>query len=147
MIRTARLAILVVLGAASLECAQPGAVAEGSGDVPVSHDRSVLSAAELHTATDQYLYDVVQRLRPDWLRVHGATAIANGMGGNPTADPVRVYIGMVRLGGPEVLTRVPTVQAESLKFFSPSEAQLRFGPGNVNGAIQVISAPPPPSPP
>jgi len=54
---------------------------------------------------------------------------------------------MVRVGGTEYLTRLATAQAESLKFFSPAQAQLRFGPGNTNGAIQVISTPPPPPSP
>lgn len=144
MIGTAlrRLAIAGV-GIAAMSCVQPSTVDDGTV-APATHDRSVLSYDELHTMGDQYLYDVVQRLRPDWLREHGATSIASGVGSAP--DPVHVYVGIVRLGGPEVLTRLETAAATSLKYYTPAEAQSRFGPGNVNGVIQVISTPPPPSP-
>lgn len=147
MIGTAVRLSLVALGTASLACAHPGTVADDAGEVPVvSHDRSVLSPSDLHAASDQYLYDVIQRLRPEWLFVHGSTSIASGVGGNVEPDPIRVYVGMVRLGGPEVLTRLPTAHADSLKFFTPAQAQLRFGPGNTNGVIQILTAPPPPPP-
>jgi hypothetical protein len=144
MIRSGLRISLFAAGVAVIACAQPSAVAGDPNAAPATHDRSVLTQAELRASTDQYLYDVIQRLRPDWLRTHGVTSIATARAGNGDPDPVRVYVGMVRVGGPEYLTRFATAQAESLKFFSPAQAQLRFGTGNTNGAIQVISTPPPP---
>ena len=147
MIRSGLRLSLFVAGVAVLACAQPSAVAGDPNAPPATHDRSVLTRAELRASTDQYLYDVIQRLRPDWLRTHGATSIGAGLSGNSDPDPIRVYVGMVRVGGPDYLTRLATAQAESLKFFSAAQAQLRFGTGNTNGAIQVITTPPaPPSP-
>jgi hypothetical protein len=87
------------------------------------------------------LYDIVQRLRPEWLRARGASSITNADG-----DQVQVYVGQVRLGGPGVLERLETSAATSLKYYTPAQAQQRFGPGHPNGAIQVLSVPPPPSP-
>lgn len=142
MSRTTVRSMLAAFAVSSLACAHPPVVTDDAGNViPASHDRSVLTHDELRATNDQYLYEVIQRLRPEWLRTHGSTSIASGLAG---PDPVRVYVGVVRMGGPEVLTRLPTSHADSLKFFSPAEAQQRFGPGHTNGAIQVLSAPPPP---
>jgi hypothetical protein len=124
-------------------CTRPASVNGDVTPVEAPHDRSVLFGDELHGGSDQYLYDVVQRLRPEWLRTHGASSIGTGLGGNGDGDPVRVYVGLVRLGGPEVLTRLTTEHVDSLRFFTPGQAQARFGPGHPNGAIQVITAAPP----
>lgn len=143
MIRSGLRLTLVVAGIVTLACAQnpPAGGAPSQGN----HDRSILTRAELGTTTDAYLFDVVQRLRPDWLRAHGQTSINNAISsGSVDPDPVHVYMGMVRLGGPEVLTRLATNQADTVKFYTAAQAQARFGSGNTNGVIQVISAPPPP---
>jgi hypothetical protein len=147
MIRSGLRLSLFVAGVVVIACAPPNAAAGDPNAAPVSHDRSVLTQAELRAATDQYLYDVIQRLRPTWLVTRGATSVGAGRSGNQDPDPVRVYVGMVRVGGPEYLTRLTTASAESLKYFSAAEAQLRFGPGNTNGAIQVVSVPPAPPKP
>jgi hypothetical protein len=125
-------------------CAHPATTNDPNGPAPAaaSHDRALLVGDELHSSGDQYLYDVVRRLRPDWLRTHGSTSLATGMSGNTDGDPVHVYVGVIRMGGPEILTRLPTNNVDSLKFFSAAQAQARFGPGNVNGVIQVITAVP-----
>src|SRR5215471_19597845 len=90
-----------------------------SGDAPSqgNRDRSLLTRAELGTATDPFLFDVVQRLRPEWLHVHGQTSLNNAItAGAVEPDPVHVYMGMVRLGGPEVLSRMATNQADTVRF-------------------------------
>jgi hypothetical protein len=135
---------LIVLGLCSFACAQPASTGNNPGATAAPHDRSVLFGDELRNAPDQYLYDVIQRLRPEWLRTHGATSVNAAMNGNTNPDPIRVYVGTVRIGGPEVLARLPITNADSLKFFTAGQAQARFGPGNTNGVIQVISAPPRP---
>ena len=145
MLRSALCSTLVAAGLAGA-CAHYATAREDPRPVAATHDRSVLTRDDLRASSDQYLYDLVQRLRPEWLYTHGSTSIGGGVGGNVDPDPVRVYVGMVRLGGPEVLTRLPTAQADSLKYFTPAQAQQRFGPGHLNGAIQVLSAPPPPAP-
>ena len=146
MIRTGLRLTLVVAGIITiitLACAHnpPSGNAPSQGN----HDRSLLIREEFGTATDPFLYDVVQRLRPEWLRVHGQTSISNAVSaGAIQPDPVHVYMGMVRLGGPEVLSRMATNQADTVKYFTAAQAQARFGSGNTNGVIQVIAAPPPP---
>jgi len=146
MIRSGLRSTLVVAGIITiitLACAHnpPSGTTPGQGN----HDRSLLLREDLSTLSDPFLYDVVQRLRPEWLRAHGQTSINSAVNaGAIQPDPVHVYMGMVRLGGPEVLSRMATNQADTVKYFTAAQAQARFGSGNTNGVIQVIAAPPPP---
>jgi hypothetical protein len=144
MIGTAFRFTLVVVAGATLACSSAAPSASGTAPTPAVHDRSVLTAEELHSGNDQNLYDVVLRLRPDWLRTRGASSIATGRAGNPDADAIQVYVDQLRAGGPDALRQIATNHATLLKFYTPAEAQQRFGTGNVNGAIQVTTAPPPP---
>ena len=144
MIRSGLRLMLVVAGIVTLACAHN----PPSGDSPSqgNRDRSILIRTEFTASNDAYLFDVIQRLRPEWLRGHGQTSINNARtAGAVDPDPVHVYMGMVRLGGPEVLSRLSTTQADTVRYFTAAQAQARFGSGNTNGVIQVIAAPPPPS--
>jgi hypothetical protein len=143
--RVVLLALSVVVSGCWRSAATSGDPA--STAAPENHDRSVLTTDELRASHDQYLYDIVQRLRPEWLRIRGASSIGSGISGNPDGDQVQVYVGQVRLGGPGVLEQLQASAATSLKYYTPAQAQQRFGPGHPNGAIQVLSVPPAPSPP
>ena len=68
------------------------------------------------------------------------------MGGLRTAsEGLVVWVDNNRAGGPEILTQMQISNVRSVQYFTPSEAQSRFGNGNTGGAIQVItmSAPKP----
>lgn len=137
---------LLALSTVTLACWRSADVDADTAPEPVNHDRSVITDEELRANHDQYLYEIVQRLRPEWLRTRGVSSIATGIAGNADPDLVLVYVGQVRVGGPDVLERLQTSAATSLKYFTAAQAQQRFGPGHPNGAIQVLSVPPAPSP-
>jgi hypothetical protein len=52
---------------------------------------------------------------------------------------ITVYLDNQRAGGLEVLQEMRSSSAASLRFFSASEAQSRFGMNNLHGVIQVVS--------
>jgi hypothetical protein len=108
---------------------------------PSSSNRSVIGGEELSNTHETNLYNAVQRLRPDWLRTRGSTSISTGMQGNQSADAVNVYQDLQKLGTIEVLRSMSLTQATSLRFYTAAEAQLRFGTGNPNGVIQIVTAP------
>lgn len=86
-----RLAILLSLGSIGMAC-----VSGGYGASRV--DQDVLTRSEIQQAEASTLYDVVQRLRPRWLReVRNRQDLSSVEGG------VVVYEGQSFLGGPEVL--------------------------------------------
>lgn len=53
---------------------------------------------------------------------------------------VVVYVDDQRVGGINVLREMTSTAATSLRFYSASEAQSRFGLGNLQGVIQVTTA-------
>jgi len=101
MIRVScRLAFGAFVALAATACANATQAGDRSAPTAAPHDRTVLYGDELHAGSDHYLYDVIQRLRPEWLRVHGSTSIATGLSGNTDPDVIHVYVGVVRVGGP-----------------------------------------------
>ena len=84
------------------------------------------------------LYEVVQRLHPDWLVQRNSTTAGTAIGRTTTTDSdIQVFIGSQHAGNTDILKQLAINGIESLKYFSASEAQGRFGSGNLNGVIQV----------
>src|SRR5438093_1605228 len=59
----------------------------------------------------------------------------------PAAErDVVVYLDQSRLGRPETLRTIQVNAATAIRHYSASEAEARFGPGHLHGAIQIITA-------
>jgi len=129
----------------STSSANPAAAGEGvvPQAAPANHDRSVLTNAELRATNEKFLYDLIQRQRPEWLRTHGNSSIAQGLSGNTDADRATVYQDREKIGTVELLRQIDVSSVTSVRFYTPAQAQLRFGTGNVNGVIQLITTPNP----
>jgi hypothetical protein len=56
-----------------------------------------------------------------------------------TDTDVQIYLDNQRGGNTDLLKSLAITGASSLHYFSASEAQARFGNGNLNGVIQIIS--------
>jgi hypothetical protein len=114
-------------------------VSPSGNAAPTRSTASVLVADDLQKAEAQNLGDAIQRLRPEWLRrsqARGATA----MGGSRTpSEGLVVWVDNNRAGGVEILTQMQISNVRSVRYFTPSEAQSRFGNGNTGGAIQVVT--------
>lgn len=85
------------------------------------------------TAQAQNLYDVVRIRRPAWLTKTVKTASGD--------EAVVVYLDDRKLGLLPVLRSLRVELAERLRFLSPTEAQLRYGPGHGALAAIVIEVP------
>ncbi|MGH7617174.1 MAG: hypothetical protein ACREPM_08110 [Gemmatimonadaceae bacterium] len=138
--------VLGVAAAGALACGASGSggssvVPSGSETPRTRSDRAVISTEELRSSRETSLYDAIQRMRPEWLRTRGATSIQTGMSGNTAPDAINVFQDLQKLGSVDVLRSIAITQASSLRFYTASEAQMRFGTGNPNGAIQIITAP------
>jgi hypothetical protein len=94
--------------------------------------RNLITQEEIEAAQMATAYDVVQRLRPQWLHNRGG----------PVPDPdgsveVRVYYNAQPMGGVEVLKDYTAGQVATLRYFDPISARTTFGPGNGRGVIVV----------
>ena len=142
VIRT-RIALVVAAALAGAACASSGTSAGTSASVAGAprRDRSVITAEDMKDLQVSNLFEVVQRLHPEWLVQRNSAGMgrASGRSSNTNDTDVQVYFDMQRAGGVDMLKQLPVNGASSLKYYTASEAQARFGNGNLNGVIQVVT--------
>jgi len=90
----------------------------------------LITRAEIDRESPSSAYDLVQNLRPIWLRERGAVSFTE-------ETDIVVYLDGSRLGGRQELRNVYTQNIESLEFLDARKATNRFGSGHVNGAILI----------
>ena len=103
-----------------------------SGESSSSGDANVITYEEIEEISVNTAHDVVDRLRPRWLRSRGRTSLEN-----PTAGMPVVYLGSSRFGGLDSLHEISSDDIEELRYFSASQATTRFGTGHDGGVIQI----------
>jgi len=109
------------------------ACASASNSQKSSSNDSIITRDEIENSHQPTLFDVVRALRPNWLRTAPSAVRSDQETG------VSVYLDAQRAGGIDVLRQLPSSAATSLRFYGASEAQSRFGLGNLHGVIQVVS--------
>jgi len=125
-------------GAAGSASSSDASGSASQSPAPGRRDRTLITKPELREIPASNLYDVVQRLHPDWLLKRTSATLGTVTGRTSSTDlDVQVFIGSQRAGTIDILKQLPVDGIESLKYYSASEAQGRFGNGNMNGAIQI----------
>ena len=127
----------------------------GAGAHSPSHNSNLITQADVQSSTATDAYSIVQELRPMWLRNRGTISIHDPSSGN-----VQVYLNGNQFGEPTSLREIVKQDIREIRFYSGSEAQMKFGAGHEGGVIDVrtgmvaptgtiASAPPaaPPPPP
>jgi hypothetical protein len=112
MHRTLRHVVVSLTLVATAACASSGAQ-KSSG----SPDK--LTKAEIEATNTTSAYDVVNRLRPNWLRPAGMTM--TGLS-NSGSQMVTVYVDNQALGGVETLRSITTASVLSMEFLTPTRA-------------------------
>ena len=108
-----------------------------------------ITADEISRVNVQNAYEAVQKLRPSMLRQR-QVASANGQGGvgkdapavtgtSVSAGQLVVYVDNTRLGDVDQLRGIAASSIFSVRYFSASEAQTKWGSGHPGGAIEVIT--------
>jgi hypothetical protein len=120
----------VVMGAvvALAACGKPR---EGDQAARPSGSR-MLAEEEILASQAGNMYDVIRTRRPDWLRRSGRPTSFTG----PAAEVV-VYLDGQRFGDVASLVRLSATSVRYAEYLTPSEAQARFGQGNLGGVIHV----------
>ena len=83
-------------------------------------------------------YDVVQSLRPQWLRTRGLANLAQAAG----VEDIVIYLDNARLGNREAMRGVALGPVQFLRFFTAPEATQRWGAGHLHGAILISTRSP-----
>lgn len=89
-----------------------------------------ITAEQIQELNASTALDVVQQLRPHWLRARGSASLHS-------AAPVLVYQNGVRVGGIDALRGMHVTSIISIQHLSGSEATMRFGIDHESGAILV----------
>ena len=99
------------------------------GHTSASATRQTLTSAEFATVRASSAYELVFRLRPDFLRtVAGAT----GAQIHPT-----VFIDASAAGPLPLLSDIPAIITARIHYLPPAEAARQYGPGHPAGIIDV----------
>ena len=144
-------AAIIALGTAA--CASSSSTqGAGAGAATTSGPKpsaTFITADEIERVHVENGYEAVQKLRPALLRQR-QVASANGQGGvskdappitgtNVSAGNVVVYVDGTRIGDIDQLRQISASSIATMRYYSASEAQLKWGSGHPGGVIEVIS--------
>jgi hypothetical protein len=131
MVRSLRGVLTLALVMIAASCATNST--SGSGPESRGRTRANLLTYDEIRQRGQYtnLYDLVQDLRPRWLRSQGPDTLLGQQG------QVQVHMDGNLLGGVEILRRISPNGVTSIEFMSPIDASARYGLDHSHGAIIV----------
>ena len=119
--------ILIFLSAAAIACAPPSGTR-------TARDVNVITRQELEAAVAQNAYDVIQNLRPSYLRTRGTQSL------DPTVSTQAwVYLDGQRYGDIATLRSMTVDAIEEIRYLNPSLATTKYGVNHTAGAIEVTT--------
>jgi hypothetical protein len=118
--RTFGLALALTL----IACGVTGGPRRGSSDI--------LTREEISTSSASTAYEVLQQLRPRFLRSRGVTSIQNPV----PAYPV-VYMNDIHHGDLDTLRTIRVDEIDEIRYISAADATTRWGTGHGGGVIQI----------
>jgi hypothetical protein len=101
---------------------------------PLANSNSVITEDEVRASTASNLYEMLQALRPHWLRNRGPTGNTDV---NLDQQGVRVYVERGLVGDLNALRQITTREVTTVEFLDAAAATYRLGQGNPSGAIVV----------
>ncbi len=96
-------------------------------------DPNLITEQEIASRPTLTARQVIEQLRPQFLRVRGTTTLGNAA----SQDVIWVYLDGTRYGTLEVLNNISANEVREIRYLNPSEATNRFGTGHVQGAILI----------
>jgi hypothetical protein len=98
-----------------------------------TRNRNLITWEEVSALQVATAYEVVQILRPAFLRTRGAASISD-----PTPVPAVVYLDGFRHGNtPDALKTIDRISVREIEYLDSRQATTRFGTGHRGGAILV----------
>ena len=133
-----RLAALFLVLAASAACASSG----GTGTQPEvqQSSRDKVTSMEISSIPASNAYDLVTRLRPQWLKSYGVASIGGNSGSRASNPLTFVYLDGSKMGEIDVLKSISSSGIKSMEWISSTRAPIVFtdiGSDPVNGVISI----------
>jgi len=114
-----------------LALAACGGASRGGMGSSLSPD--LIGLDEIQASTTTNAYDLVNQVRPNWLRGRGQPSIRYSQVPLPV-----VYVEDRRQGDLNVLRSFPTGSLAELRYINATTATTRFGNGHAGGVIQIV---------
>jgi hypothetical protein len=125
-----RASLMLILGTvAALGCASSG----GATGETASRNSNVILREEIAATNMGNMADVIQQLRPQYLRSRGQTSI------NLPADQIAVYMDNVHMGTTSVLSTIGAGGVIRVEFVRGAETGFKFGLDHQAGVIHIIT--------
>jgi hypothetical protein len=125
----ARRALALLLVTAACATSRPGSAPS------TSSNRALVTEADIPLTGTETAYELIQRIRPEFLRVHPAQGAA-GANGNAAPEPV-VMVNGQRVGALGDLRAIPASSLSTIRYYTIEEAKRRFGMQYGGGAIEL----------
>ncbi len=145
-----------LLGGGGTPEAGPSGLRPAPGQGPITAD-------DIRATRARRLSDVIRQLRPQWLDVRGVDLLPpdslrrspgdsarTSFGSSPyigddprSASGPRIYLDDVLLGGIRDLDEIEPNAIALIEYVDPRHAMMRWGVGNNDGAIRLVSQTPP----
>ena len=153
----ASVAFMALVGSGCASHASPGSDLTPAGD---RSSRYVLLPPEIEKAKSDNVYDVIVKLRPEFLRGHGeptsfvnqdihagkgdpgsAGAATTGVGSAVVAStlPVVAYHDKAKLSSVDDLKLLPVTNVAEIRYVPGPQAGVKYGTNHSGGVILVIS--------
>ncbi|HUQ19170.1 MAG TPA: hypothetical protein VM099_06120 [Gemmatimonadaceae bacterium] len=134
MYRTSVRILAVAVIALAPACASSGKV----GETQSSSD--FVTSVEIANTQATTAYDLVNRLRPNWLRGGGISSIS---GGNIASQTTLVYLDGNKIGELDALRSIPSNGIKTMRWLDPARAQTMLrgiGTEPLAGVIVLVSS-------
>ena len=122
--------LLYAIGLAAIVGCTSGGQTEGVAPA----DRNVITEAEMTSVPSSSLYDLVEKLRPHFVRSHGSTSL----NAPNSASFAAVYVDGHPYGDINQLRSLVAAQVAEVRYYDAITAQQRYGLTGGSGVIDVI---------
>jgi len=105
-----------------------------ASNTPQSTQRDVITEEEIASTNAINAYEIVQKLRANFLSDRGKTTILGSSPSKPT-----VYVDGVQFGEITSLRNISATVVQSIHLYRAYEAEQRYGNGVMGGVIEVTT--------
>jgi len=123
---------LVAFASLGLLLLSTACATSGRSEAP-SRPSTFIALEEIQASSVSNVFELIQQIRPQWLRGRGATSLQD-----PRPVLPVVFLGEMSFGPLETLRGFATQSVEEIRYIDARTATIRFGTGHAGGIIQVV---------
>lgn len=101
---------------------------------PAERERNVITTEEIQAANAATAYDIIAKLRGNFLRSRGQNSVLLKQPKEPT-----VYLDEVEYGTVASLRQIPASTIAEIRFIEGNDAMRKYGSNHISGVIQIYT--------